>query len=232
MLTQWQSLLAGEGPIEVIPAVDVLGEGAVRLHQGAYDAVVERAGDPLALARVFAEAGARRIHLVDLDGARSGQVRPDLVRSVVETVAPALVQASGGIRSLDDARALLEAGAERVIVGTAAFPDPAPFAELGEQVVVALDVRGEQIRTAGWTERTGLGVDEAARRCRDAGIVRVLCTAIERDGTLAGPNLALVRDVAASGLLVIAAGGIRSPEDVAALGAVGAEAAVVGRALL
>jgi phosphoribosylformimino-5-aminoimidazole carboxamide ribotide isomerase len=232
MLTQWQSLLAGEGPIEVIPAVDVLGEGAVRLHQGAYDAVVERAGDPLALARVFAEAGARRIHLVDLDGARSGQVRPDLVRSVVETVAPALVQASGGIRSLDDARALLEAGAERVIVGTAAFPDPAPFAELGEQVVVALDVRGEQIRTAGWTERTGLGVDEAARRCRDAGILRVLCTAIERDGTLAGPNLALVRDVAASGLRVIAAGGIRSPEDVAALAAVGAEAAVVGRALL
>ena len=232
MLKEWQALLVGNGPIEVIPAVDVLGEGAVRLHQGAYDAVVERAGDPLELARAFAEAGARRIHLVDLDGARSGQVRPELVGQVAAAVAPALLQASGGIRSLADASALLEAGADRVIVGTAAFPDPAPFAELGEQVVVALDVRGEEVRTAGWTQRTGLRIDEAAQRCKDAGIARVLCTAIERDGTLAGPNLALVREVAATGLRVIAAGGIRSPEDVAALGAVGAEAAVVGRALL
>jgi phosphoribosylformimino-5-aminoimidazole carboxamide ribotide isomerase len=159
-------------------------------------------------------------------------VRPELVRSVVEAVAPALVQSSGGIRSFEDARSLLEAGADRVIVGTAAFPDPAPFAELGEQLVVALDVRGDEVRTAGWMERTGLDVKEAARRCKDAGVTRVLCTAIERDGTLAGPDLALVRKVAGTGLHVIAAGGIRSPEDVAALGAVGAEAAVVGRALL
>src|SRR6266478_725859 len=101
MLEQWLRLA-----IEVIPAVDVLGEGAVRLHQGDYDEV---------LARAFAAAGARRIHLVDLDGARSGRVRPDLVRAVA-AVAP-LLQASGGIRSLEDARALLEAGADRVVVG-------------------------------------------------------------------------------------------------------------------
>jgi len=232
MLNEWQRWLSGGGEIEVIPAVDVLGEGAVRLHQGAYDAVVERAGDPVELARAFAEAGARRIHLVDLDGAKAGRVRPDLVRSVAEAVAPALVQASGGIRSPADARALLDAGAERVVVGTAAFPDPALFAELGERLVVALDVRDGQVRTAGWTEGSGLTVDEAARRCRDAGVTRVLCTAIERDGTLAGPDLELVRGVAATGLRVLAAGGIRSPEDVASLAAVGAEAAVVGRALL
>ena len=232
MLNEWQRWLSGGGEIEVIPAVDVLGEGAVRLHQGAYDAVVERAGDPVELARAFAEAGARRIHLVDLDGAKAGRVRPDLVRSVAGAVAPALVQASGGIRSPADARALLDAGAERVVVGTAAFPDPALFAELGERLVVALDVRDGQVRTAGWTEGSGLTVDEAARRCRDAGVPRVLCTAIERDGTLAGPDLELVRGVAATGLRVLAAGGIRSPEDVASLAAVGAEAAVVGRALL
>jgi len=232
MLNEWQHWLSGGGEIEVIPAVDVLGEGAVRLHQGAYDAVVERAGDPVELARAFAEAGARRIHLVDLDGAKAGRVRPDLVRSVAEAVAPALVQASGGIRSPADARALLDAGAERVVVGTAAFPDPALFAELGERLVVALDVRDGQVRTAGWTEGSGLTVAEAARRCRDAGVTRVLCTAIERDGTLGGPDLELVRQVAATGLRVLAAGGIRSPEDVASLAAVGAEAAVVGRALL
>jgi phosphoribosylformimino-5-aminoimidazole carboxamide ribotide isomerase len=232
MLVEWQKWLEGRGEIEVIPAVDVLGEGAVRLHQGAYDSVVERAGDPVELARAFADAGARRIHLVDLDGAKAGLVRPELVRSVVEAVAPARVQASGGIRSLDDARALLGAGAGRVVVGTAAFPDPSPWAALGEQVVVALDVRDGQVRTAGWTEGSGLTVDDAAARCVDAGITRVLCTAIERDGTLGGPDLELVRTVAATGLHVLAAGGIRSPDDAAALAHAGAEAAVVGRALL
>ena len=227
MLEQWL-----EAEIEVIPAVDVLGQGAVRLYQGGYDEVVERAGDPVELARAFAEAGAGRIHLVDLDGARSGRVRPELVRKVAAAIAPAALQASGGIRRLDDARALLDAGAGRVVVGTAAFPDPAPWATLGEQAVIALDVRDGQVRTAGWTEASGLGIEDAARRCRDAGITRVLCTAIDRDGTLAGPDLELVRHVAATGLGVLAAGGIRSPDDIGALAAAGAEAAVVGRALV
>ena len=123
MLLGWE-----DTPIEVIPAVDVLGTGAVRLRQGDYDDVVEQPGDPVALARSFAAAGAGRIHLVDLDGARSGRVRPELVREVAAVVAPARVQASGGIRSPADARSLLAAGAERVVVGTAAFPDPAPWA--------------------------------------------------------------------------------------------------------
>jgi phosphoribosylformimino-5-aminoimidazole carboxamide ribotide isomerase len=227
MLERWL-----ETEIEVIPAVDVLGEGAVRLHQGAYDDVVERAGDPVELARAFAEAGAWRIHLVDLDGARAGRVRPELVRDVAAAVAPAPLQASGGIRSLDDALSLLAAGADRVVVGTAAFPDPSPWAELGERLVVALDVRNGQVRTAGWTEGSGLALEDAAGRCRDAGVSRVLCTAIDRDGTLAGPDLELVRQVAATGLRVLAAGGVRAPEDIGALAAAGAEAAVVGRALL
>ena len=91
-----------EQQIEVIPAVDVLGEGAVRLERGDYDTVIERAGEPVALAQRWVAAGARRIHLVDLDGARAGRVRPELVRLVEEAVAPARLQASGGIRSLDD----------------------------------------------------------------------------------------------------------------------------------
>ncbi len=222
-----------ESPIEVIPAVDVLGEEAVRLRQGAYDEVVDEAGDPVGLARRFAEAGARRIHLVDLDGARAGRVRPGLVRLVAEAVGPALLQASGGIRSLEDARALLGAGADRVVVGTAAFPDPAPWAAaLGEQLVVALDVRDRIVRTAGWTADSGLSLAEAVERCLAAGVRRVLCTGIERDGTLAGPDLELVASVARSGLGVIAAGGVRSPADVDELARAGAQAAVVGRALL
>ena len=212
VLRQW----LGAG-IEVIPAVDVLGDGAVRLHKGDYDEVVERAGDPLALARRWVAAGATRIHVVDLDGARTGAVRPGLIAAIVAAAAPVPVQASGGIRSLEDAEALLESGADRVIVGTAAFPDPQPWADaLGDRLVVALDVRDGRIRTAGWTA-AGLDLPEAIRRCLAAGVTRVHCTAIDRDGTLAGPDLALVEAVAASGLRVLAAG---------------AEAAVVGRALL
>ncbi len=219
--------------IEVIPAVDVLGEEAVRLQRGDYDDVVERAADPVALARRWVAAGATRVHLVDLDGARSGRVRPELVGAVARAVSPALLQASGGIRSLDDASALLAAGADRVIVGTAAWPDPARWAEaLGGQLVVALDVRDGTVRAAGWTEESGLAVGEAVDRCLAAGVERVLVTAIERDGTLAGPDLTLVELVAARGLKVLAAGGVRSVADVAALARVGAEAAVVGRALL
>jgi phosphoribosylformimino-5-aminoimidazole carboxamide ribotide isomerase len=227
MLEEWL-----DTPLEVIPAVDVLGAGAVRLERGEYDRVVERAGDPVALARRLAGEGARRIHLVDLDGARAGAVRPDLVREIVAAATPAPVQASGGIRSLDDARSLLDAGADRVVVGTAAFPDPAPWAEaLGGRLAVALDVRDGRIRAAGWTEEIGLELGDAVERCLAAGVARVLCTAIDRDGTLAGPDLELTRTVAASGLRVLAAGGIRSPADVAALADAGAEAAIVGRAL-
>jgi phosphoribosylformimino-5-aminoimidazole carboxamide ribotide isomerase len=215
-----------ECQIDVLPAVDVLGEEAVRLHQGSYDDIVERAPEPVALALRWADAGAKRIHLVDLDGARSGRVRPELVRAVAAVGLP--VQASGGIRSLDDAHTLLEAGADRVVVGTAAWPDPTPWLELGDSLVLALDVRDGQVRAAGWTEAAGISFAEALGRASG----RVLVTAIDRDGTLAGPDLELVRQAADAGLAVLAAGGVRSPDDVEALAAAGAEAAVVGRALL
>ena len=100
-----------DGPIEIIPAVDVLGTSAVRLHQGDYDAVVADAGDPIALAAAWANAGASRVHLVDLDGARSGRVRPEIVAAVATAIGGVKLQASGGIRSLADAASLLEAGA-------------------------------------------------------------------------------------------------------------------------
>jgi phosphoribosylformimino-5-aminoimidazole carboxamide ribotide isomerase len=218
-----------EQPIEVIPAVDVLGTEAVRLHQGSYDDVVERADEPTALAARWVAAGARRVHLVDLDGARSGRARPALVAEVATRIAPTPLQASGGIRNLDDARALLAAGADRVVVGTAAWPDPAPWLELDEALVLALDVKDGRVRARGWTEDAGLTFAEALGRAAGA---RVLVTGIDRDGTLAGPDLALVEQAAAAGLRVLAAGGVRSPADVEALASVGAEAAVVGRALL
>lgn len=221
----------------VIPAVDVMGDEAVRLERGRFDAITVRRPDPLALARELAEAGAELIHLVDLDGARSGRVRPLLVAAVADAAAPARVQASGGIRSVPDAERLLEAGAARVVVATAAFAEPRALARfassLGERLVVALDVRDDRVAVAGWTRTAALSVDEAVERCAEAGVARLLCTAIDRDGTLGGPDVILLAQVCErSGIPVLAAGGIRSPADLDAVARAGCEAAVVGRALL
>src|SRR5258707_11020698 len=216
-----------EQEIDVIPAVDVLGEGAVRLERGDYDAVVERAGEPVALAQRWVAAGAKRIHLVDLDGARSGQVRPELVRAIAELGVP--VQASGGIRSLEDAHALLDAGADRVVVGTAAWPDPTPWFELGEALVLALDVRDGEVRTPGWTVGSGIRFDEALALVTGR---RMLVTAIDRDGTLAGPDLELVRQAVEAGGRGLAAGRLRSGGARAALPDARPQAPVVGRAPL
>lgn len=220
--------------MEVLPAIDLLGDEAVRLHQGDYGRVTGF-GAPEELVARFAAEGARWIHVVDLDGARTGRVRPDVVRALVQTAEPASVQASGGVRSVADARALLDAGAERVVVGTAAFGGALEefVSALGERLVVALDVRDGVVRTAGWTESTGLAVDEAIDICVAAGVHRILCTGIDRDGTLGGPDVELVRRVVArSGLRVLAAGGIRDEGDLDALEAARAEGAIVGRALL
>jgi phosphoribosylformimino-5-aminoimidazole carboxamide ribotide isomerase len=225
------------GDFQVIPAVDLLGDEAVRLEQGDYERVALREADPGALVRRFVEAGARLVHVVDLDGARSGRLRPELIARLVAAAVPAHVQASGGIRSTEDAQALLAAGATRVVVGTAVFAEQdglRRFATaLGAALVVAIDVRGGELAVRGWREGTGLPVDEAVDRCAAAGVARLHCTAIDRDGTLAGPDVELLRRVVErSGLPVVAAGGASSESDLEAVAATGCEAAVVGRALL
>jgi len=222
---------------QLIPAVDVIGTEAVRLHRGNFDEVVARAGDPASLVQGFAAARPPFIHVVDLDGARSGRIRPELIGGLAAAAAPTPVQASGGVRSPADAQALLDAGASRVVVGTAALDSPDTLAELtaafDERLVVAVDARAGKVTVAGWSRVTALAPDEFAERCAEAGARRLLCTAVERDGTMAGPDfdlLARVRD--RSGLPVLAAGGVRSAEDLEALAALGLEGGVVGRAVL
>ena len=143
------------------------------------------------------------------------------------------MQASGGVRSVADAEDLVETGADRVVVGTAAWSLLDELVvSLGERLIVAIDVRDGVVRTRGWTEAS-LDLDAAIDRCVVAGVPRLLCTAIDRDGTLAGPDTDLIaRVVQASGLHVLAAGGIRSNEDIEALDEAAAEGAIVGRALL
>src|SRR6059036_3876603 len=142
-----------ERKLFVIPAVDVLGDEAVRLEQGDYDRVSTRAGGPVELVARLAALRPPLLHLVDLDGARSGRVRPELVARAVEAANGVPVQASGGIRSVADAEALLEAGAARVVVGTAAWAALEEFVTaLGDRLVVAIDVRDGAVAVAGWTE--------------------------------------------------------------------------------
>ena len=224
-------------PFRLIPAVDVLGTEAVRLVRGAYDDVSLREADPLALVKRVVDAGAELVHVVDLTAARSGRVRPELFRQVVEAAGGAQVQASGGVRTLEDAQALVGAGAARLVVGTAAFAELDLLDRLvdllADRLVVALDVRDGKVRVRGWEEDTEFTVDGAIERCRAAGVPRLLCTAIERDGTLEGPALGLLEHVTQSSARpVIAAGGIRSLVDVSAVEDLGCEAAIVGRALL
>jgi len=225
------------GGFQVIPAVDVVGDEAVRLRQGDFARVVARAGDPAALVAGYAAARPPLIHVVDLDGARSGTIRSELVARLADEAAPTPLQASGGVRSLADAHALLDAGAARVVVGTAALAGRRALAELvaglGEALVVAVDARAGKVAAAGWEREATVGPEDFAAGCAEAGVPRLLCTAIERDGTLAGPDLALLERVRSrSGLPVLAAGGIRSDEDLDDLAALGLEGAVVGRALL
>jgi phosphoribosylformimino-5-aminoimidazole carboxamide ribotide isomerase len=186
--------------------------------------------DPAAQARAFQDAGATWVHVVDLDAARTGD---PVNRPVVAEVAATLdvpVQAGGGVRTLDDARTLFDAGVSRVVMGTAAIEDPElvdQVADLG-RVAVGLDIRGEEVAVRGWTEGTGLLLTDAFERFSNRGTDAFVITQIERDGTLQGPDLeGLAAALATTGVDVVASGGVGRPSDLKDL----ADLAVAGRRL-
>jgi len=220
----------------IVPAVDVLDGRAVRLLQGDYDRIEVDAGDPLELVRRAAGFSPPLVHVVALGAARDGGVPVELARAVVTAAAPVPVQLGGGVRSVGDTRALADAGIARVIVGTAAF-GPLPLedfvAELGDRLVVAIDVAEGEVRTAGWLESANASTRAALERCTRAGVTNVVCTAIDRDGARSGPDLDLLREVrGAFAGSILAAGGIRDAADINAVRATGVDGAVVGRAWL
>jgi phosphoribosylformimino-5-aminoimidazole carboxamide ribotide isomerase len=209
----------------------VLDGQAVRLVQGDYDRVDIAADDPLELVRRAASYAPPFVHVVALGAARDGGAPVELARAVVAAAAPVPVQLGGGVRSVDDVAALREAGVARVMIGTAAFGE-IPLREFGD-VVVAVDVAAGVVRTRGWRESSGLTTAEAFARCTGAGVTKVLCTAVERDGTKRGPDLELLREARALfGGELLAAGGVRGAADVEAVLALGVDGVVVGRAWL
>ena len=220
--------------LEVIPAIDVLGGRAVRLSEGRRDAVTLEGGDPVALARRYRDEGAERLHVVDLDGAFSGLPTSGLVERLASAGRLPL-QVGGGYRTLEAVADALAAGADRVMVGTAAL-DPDFLREavrrFGDALVVAVDVRDGLVATRGWEESSGVPAADHAERCAAAGVARLLVTSTHRDGSLSGPDLALLDLLVPVGVPVIAAGGIASLDDLVAVRELGCEAAIAGSALL
>ena len=225
-----------DAPFVLLPAVDVAGGAAVRLVQGEAGSATAY-GDPVEAALTWQRAGAQWIHLVDLDAAFGRGSNRELLGDVVARVDVA-VEMSGGIRDDESLRAALDTGCARVNLGTAALERPDwvrdVIARHGDRVAVGLDVRGTTLAARGWTQQGGDLFDVLGRLDSD-GCARYVVTDVRRDGTLSGPNLALLRDVcAATDRPVVASGGVSSLADLRALAELrplGVEGAVVGKAL-
>jgi phosphoribosylformimino-5-aminoimidazole carboxamide ribotide isomerase len=220
----------------VIPAIDLLGGKAVRLHQGKYDQVTVFDDDPVRRARSFAGRAAR-LHVVDLEGARTGTpVSRDLVRAIAVAFGGP-VQMGGGVRSREAFEACLSLGADRVVLGTAAVRDEALVRALASahpgRVVLAVDAKDGMVATDGWERTSTVTALDLARRFADLPIAAILYTDIARDGTRVGPNVDATAHLArGSGLPVIASGGVGSLDDLRALAKhAGIESAIVGRAI-
>lgn len=225
---------------EILPAIDLRAGRCVRLLQGDYARETVFSDDPVAMARRWADAGARRLHVVDLDGARSGQPENLSVVRQIAAAVPLPIQLGGGIRHRDALLAALEAGVERVILGTALVtgePEGVDrlLAEFGERIVVGIDARDGHVAIQGWTQTTARDAVELAQEMEARGARRLVYTDVASDGMLAGPNLAGIRRmVEALSIPVIAAGGVSSADDVrhlAALAPLGLEGAIIGKAL-
>ena len=206
----------------LLPAVDIRDGKAVRLRQGRFDEETVYADEPFEAARTFVEAGARFLHVVDLDGAREGEpVNLHHVKRIANEL-PVPVELGGGLRSIASIRRALAAGVDRVVLGTAAFTDPELLDEalsaFTSRVLVGVDVRGGRVAVAGWTRETQMRGEDAIRRMQARGATRFVYTNVDRDGMLEGPDLDEVKRVseAVRGRFLYS-GGIGSADDLRAL---------------
>ncbi len=224
--------------MEVVPAIDLRAGQLVRLEQGDYGRETVFDADPIAVAGRLRAQGAQRLHVVDLDAARDGgSGNESVIRGILSEAAEVPVQVGGGVRSLKRVEALLELGADRVIMGTAALEQPELLAEASERhpgrIILGLDARGGKIAVRGWLELSSLTCAELLKRFADLPLGGVLHTDIERDGMMQGPNLAATVELARlTQIPFIAAGGISCVDDLVQLASTRVVAgAVVGRAL-
>jgi phosphoribosylformimino-5-aminoimidazole carboxamide ribotide isomerase len=227
--------------MDLYPSIDLRAGQVVRLYQGDYARETVYGDDAVSVAEGFADAGARWIHVVDLDAARTGEpVNRALIAAIADAVAGrARVQGSGGVRTEAAAAALADAGVARVVIGTAALEDPPVVARIAarQPVAVGLDARSGEVALRGWIDGSGEGLLDVVPRFADAGIEALIVTDISRDGTFSGPDIdGLAAVLARTSLAVIASGGVGGLADLEALVALEVDGrrlvgAIVGRAI-
>lgn len=221
--------------MEIYPAIDLYGGQAVRLYKGDYAQMTVYSAHPELVAKDFAAAGAKSIHLVDLEGAKTG--KPENITAIRKILdeTDLFAEVGGGIRSLETVERYLSIGVGRVILGTAAVTDPAfleaALAKYGEKIAVGVDLKDGFVAIKGWTEKSALTAAGFFSQMERLGVKTVICTDISRDGAMQGTNRGLYRELSqAYHLELIASGGVSSLEDVLALKAMGLHGAIIGKA--
>lgn len=228
-------------PFELIPAIDLMNGSCVRLAQGRFEDKTVYGEDPAAVAKGFAGEAIRRLHVVDLDGAKAGRpVNRAAISAIVSAVGPEIpVQLGGGIRDLETVAATLESGVSRVILGTVALRDPdlvrGAAREFPDQIVVGIDAREGRVAIEGWLDTSEARASEMARSFEDAGVAAIVYTDISRDGMLSGPNLEETVELARSvSIPIIVSGGVSCEADIVAAAQrseTGIAGIIVGKAL-
>ena len=222
--------------MNIIPAIDLIGGKAVRLVKGDYDKVTVYSDDPAAVAERFERAGAKYLHVVDLDGAKDGTTANfETIKKIIKRT-DLSVEVGGGIRTLERVRQYIEIGVDRVIIGTAAVTDPDFLREVvklyGEKIVVGVDIKDGFVAIKGWLEISELSCKEFCKKLEDLGVKTIICTDISKDGMMSGTNRELYRELYDEfELNIIASGGVSSMEDIAVLSNMGLFGAIVGKAI-
>lgn len=219
----------------IFPAIDLYQGKAVRLYQGDYDQMTVYDPDPLNTVRKFEAAGAKQLHLVDLEGAKTGETSnlPTIERLASQT--GLFIEVGGGIRNMDTVRRYLDAGASRVILGTAAITDPEftaqAVARYGKKIAVGADLKNGRVAIKGWLETSQETWEAFFQRMETLGVRTIICTDISKDGAMAGTNLALYQNLAHRfSMDIIASGGVSSLADIRNLKAAGVAGAIIGKA--
>ena len=225
--------------MEIIPAIDLLNGKCVRLNQGNYNEVTKFNSDPVKQAQIWESQGAKRLHLVDLDGAKTGEPINDLTIKKIKKSINIPIQLGGGIRTIDRAKELLGIGIDRIILGTIAIENPELVKVLSQEyprrVAVGIDAKKGMVATRGWLKQSEISSLELAKRLNDLELAAIISTDIATDGTLKGPNVQALREITEISINpVIASGGIGSITDLISLSDFeneGIEGIIVGRAL-
>lgn len=221
--------------MKIFPAIDLFGGQAVRLYKGDYDQMTVYDPEPLNTVRKFEAAGASNLHLVDLEGAKTGQTTnlPTIEKLAKST--GLFIEVGGGIRNMDTVRRYLDAGASRVILGTAAVTDPdftaQAVAQYGEKIAVGADLKDGKVAIKGWLETSQDTWEAFFEKMQALGVKTIICTDISKDGAMQGTNRALYKELTQRfSMDIIASGGVSSLEDIRALKAAGVHGAIIGKA--